>query len=73
VESLSGDADVGAVTRGVAGGTVAGMGTEQSKTGTSGFWGAKPELPVYKPGTSGFWAKQNHFWSAQNSNFHITT
>jgi len=46
VESLSGDADVGAVTRGVAGGTVAGMGTEQSKTGTSGFWGAKPELPL---------------------------
>ena len=37
MESLSGDADVGAVTRGVAGGTVAGMGAEQSKTGTSGL------------------------------------
>ena len=61
VEGLSGGADAGAVTRGVAGGTVAGMGTgvgetEQNRNG----------LPVSKPGTSGFGAKHIQIWSAQN-------
>ena len=47
VEGLSGGADVGAVTRGVAGGTVAGMGagvgeTEQNRN----FRFPNPELPV---------------------------
>ena len=60
VEGLSGGADVGAVTRGVAGGTVAGMGagvgeTEQNRN----FWFPNLEPP-------GFGAKQIQFWSAQN-------
>ena len=60
VEGLSGGADVGAVMRGVAGGTVAGMGagvgdTEQNQN----FRFPNPEPP-------GFRAKQIQFWSAQN-------
>jgi len=53
VESLSGGADVGAVTRGVAGGTVAGMGAEQSKTETSGFQNRNLRVLGRKTGTSG--------------------
>ena len=52
VEGLSGGADVGAVTRGVAGGTVAGMGTGVGETEqTRNFRFPNPEPP-------GFGAKQ---------------
>ena len=52
---LSGEGFTGAATRGVAGGTVAGMDagvgeTEQNRN----FRFTNPELPVSKPGTSGF-------------------
>ena len=54
-------------TRGVAGGTVAGMGAGVSETEQNqNFRFPNPELPVYQPGASGFWAKQIQFWSAQN-------
>ena len=53
MERLSGGADVGAGTRGVAGGTVAGMGAEQSKTGTSGFQNRNLRVLGRKTGTSG--------------------
>jgi len=68
---ISGEDFTGAATRGVAGGTVAGVNeTEQNRN----FQFTNPELPVfpirnflvYKPGTSGFWTKQIQFWSVQN-------
>ena len=67
VEGLSGGADVGAATRGVAGGTVASMGAGEGETEQNrNFRFTNPELPVSKPGTSGFGAKQIQIWSAQN-------
>ena len=60
VEGLSGGADVGVVTHGVAGGTVAGMGAGVGETEqTRKFRFPNPEPP-------GFGAKQIQFWSTQN-------
>ena len=57
---LSGEGFTGAATRGVAGGTVAGMGAGVGETEQN--WNFR--FP--KPGTPGFGAKQTQFWSAQN-------